>query len=95
MGKPHKYAEVVKAWADGATAQYFNPPAYKWMDAQSPSFDESLQWRIKPEPPKSSLSPDDCYMIFQSAKDSVAGQLKAVADAAVERHCQDQEKEGK
>lgn len=47
MGQPHKHAEVIKAWADGAEVQY----QYKsgdWQDEIYPSFAKDLNWRIKP-----------------------------------------------
>lgn len=94
MGKPHKYAGVVKAWADGAATQYFSPPMNMWMDAKNPSFDESLQWRIKPERvyPKSSLTEDECGDLFANHPSEYASAAaKYVADKAVERHIQDQE----
>lgn len=47
--KPHKHAETIKAWADGARIQYFGDG--KWIDfsGYSPAFGQ-YDWRIKPEP---------------------------------------------
>ena len=48
MKKPHKHAELIKAWADGAEIQ--------WKDMQgdwntgNPSWNEATEYRIKPEP---------------------------------------------
>lgn len=55
MKQPHKHAEVIKAWADGAAVQYFVDN--RWHDmlphaAIAPSFDPSIDWRVKPEPRK-------------------------------------------
>lgn len=50
--KPHKHAELIKAWADGATIQFKNREG-NWEDFDN---DYALPWitdlgvRIKPEP---------------------------------------------
>ena len=48
--KPHKHAELIKAWADGAEIQA--KPTYPdaWFDEISPTWEESYEYRIKPEP---------------------------------------------
>lgn len=49
MGTPHKWAELIKAWADGAEVQIF--VGNEWHDIQNPRFDSSeSKYRIKPEP---------------------------------------------
>lgn len=65
MNKPHKYAEVIKAWADGKDVQYKHEDEEKWTDYvdgnglgfQHPNF----LWRIKPEPKKAGDVLYDCY----------------------------------
>ena len=54
MNKPHKHAELIKAWADGATIQvkYTDDPQY-WVDKDNPTWHPNDQYRIKPE-----LQPD-------------------------------------
>lgn len=53
MGTPHKYAEVIKAWADGKTIQWrrnwgLNPT--QWQDIEKPDFHcETVVFRVKPE----------------------------------------------
>jgi len=54
MGKPHLYAEVIKAWADGAEVQYYD--CDKWWDWKNeltvglaPTFDTEFKWRVKPQ----------------------------------------------
>jgi hypothetical protein len=46
--KPHKHAELIKAWADGAEIQY-NHWGSAWKDSISPTWDKNFQYRIKPE----------------------------------------------
>jgi hypothetical protein len=63
--KPHKHAEVIKAWADGAVIEVKNESTdYKWWTFQSdcaPSWSETNEYRIKPEP-----KPDvESYLVFR------------------------------
>lgn len=47
--KPHKHAEVIKAWADGAIVQVLAPAG--WEDMHSaPGWFDFNEYRIKPEP---------------------------------------------
>lgn len=62
MPTPHKYAEVIKAWADGKTIQFRYLHAgvmLDWADftasfAGCPDFCDTngvnYEWRVKPEP---------------------------------------------
>ena len=49
---PHKYANVIKAWADGEVIQWTNSELHFWIDLdqdKNPDFNSSeLEWRIKP-----------------------------------------------
>ena len=65
MTKPHKYADVIKAWADGKQVQWAHPVApsitdplgqrepvwgeWSWHLWGIPSFDEIYLWRVKPD----------------------------------------------
>ena len=44
--KPHKHAELIKAWADGAEIQIKNTSG-DWVDAD-PVWSEHYEYRIKP-----------------------------------------------
>lgn len=48
--KPHKHAELIKAWADGAEIQYQD---YRgcWRDTDDPNWNKEIQYRIKPKEP--------------------------------------------
>ena len=48
--RPHKHAEIIKAWADGADIQVYHID--KWMDVTCPVWLEAYKYRIKPEPKK-------------------------------------------
>lgn len=49
--KQHKWAEVIKAWADGKPIQRRLIGAHFWDDVdEHPYFDNTtLEWRVKPE----------------------------------------------
>lgn len=51
MGKPHKHAEVIKAWADDPEqgVQFFDHIHEKWLDVETISWVPTLQYRIKPK----------------------------------------------
>lgn len=44
---PHVHAEVIKAWADGATVQY--KYADSWVTTKNPGWDPAATYRIKPD----------------------------------------------
>ena len=51
MSKPHKHAELIKAWADGAEIQHYNTDYNEWIDCQdnTPTWNENVKYRIKPK----------------------------------------------
>lgn len=54
MGKPHKHAEVIKAWADGADIQMrVNGSRGSWTDVEDQGkvhlWYQELEYRVKPE----------------------------------------------
>jgi len=53
MGKPHRHAELIKAWADGTEIQFFSDEGV-WVDcgANLPCWNEDNEYRIKPEEKK-------------------------------------------
>jgi hypothetical protein len=46
--KPHKHAEVIKAWADGAEIESLI--ADQWMVVNPPKWQINGKYRVKPEP---------------------------------------------
>lgn len=70
MNKPHKHAELIKAWADGAEIEVYNPIGDCWYYATVPLWDERNQYRIKPEPKKVVFylyTNGDRYMCLETA----------------------------
>lgn len=48
--KPHKHAELIKAWADGEPIQFLSKEG-NWFDVREPNWDINTQYRIKPTTP--------------------------------------------
>ena len=47
--KPHKHAELIKAWADGAEIEFYSEAFEEWQNpGKSPEWSEDYQYRIKP-----------------------------------------------
>ncbi len=46
--KPHKHADLIKAWADGAKIQYKNTYLGRWFDNTTPIWEDHLEYRVKP-----------------------------------------------
>ena len=61
--KPHVHAEVIKAWADGATIQvHYGGKTDTWEDHVSPSFAKDFKYRVKPEPKPDRVNEGFCYL---------------------------------
>jgi hypothetical protein len=75
MGTKHIHHDVIVAWAAGEVIQVYNKTVNKWFDCPStnpaPSFNERLEYRIKPEKPSveeyfySKLLPDHSSSIHK------------------------------
>lgn len=55
MNKPHKHAEVIKAWADGAEIELYDPELNRWRSSSEypgtmPKFSVLSKYRVKPQP---------------------------------------------
>ena len=48
MKQPHKHAELIKAWADGAEIECWD--GERWFSASSPCWSKTFKYRIKSEP---------------------------------------------
>jgi hypothetical protein len=53
MSKPHKHAELIKAWADGAEIQEYiltmgADCEFGWTDTINPTWKQETEYRIKP-----------------------------------------------
>lgn len=49
MNKPHKHAELIKAWADGAEIEILSKVYQEWILMPFPDWHNEMEYRIKPE----------------------------------------------
>ena len=47
MNKPHKHAEIIKAWADGAEVEFRPSCTSSWWPTTTPTWDSYSEYRIK------------------------------------------------
>lgn len=86
----HKHAEVIKAWADGATIQYMHKEG-DWMVTFNPQWFADSEYRVKPEKvyPETLMTSDEIDAIFMPLdSEPIRYDLIAVANAAI-RHAID------
>lgn len=50
MNKPHKHADVIKAWADGAEIEVREPYCTEWSITEAPIWLADREYRVKPKP---------------------------------------------
>ena len=48
--KPHKHAECIIAWAQGAEIEFRQATHHLWETTTKPSWNVNTEYRIKPEP---------------------------------------------
>ncbi len=46
--KPHKHADLIKEWANGAEIETFSKRNKCWITAKKPTWDVRSEYRIKP-----------------------------------------------
>ena len=91
---PHRHAELIKQWADGAQIQKRNKDfglvngGPEWVDCGSLLWDDYSQYRVKPDPeyPESTLTKDAAWKTYQRARGTCITDgmsVLKVADAAV------------
>lgn len=49
MNKPHKHAELIKQWADGAEIEFLDPLDNEWNLTIKPQWAEDVQYRVAPK----------------------------------------------
>jgi hypothetical protein len=103
MNKPHKHAEVIKAWADGARIERFVGGKTQWIPCPHPTWKPYDLYRVEPprEFPKTSLSGLQLYQVYigalrvfrasHSPIDRCHLAAEAVANTAIKQYILDQE----
>ena len=81
MNKPHKHAELIKAWADGADIEI---KFYEgWRDCRPIDWNENAEFRIKPQPkPDQVVYPQSATSWDENQKHQwfIGGRLKLTFD---------------
>jgi hypothetical protein len=100
MSTPHKHAEVIKAWADGAAIECRQLSHESWQPCIEPRWFSYFDYRVKPprEFPKSTLTYGDlCHVVNEAAAIKTSEGIQTVvarlaADAAVKQYILDSER---
>jgi hypothetical protein len=45
--KPHKHAELIKFWADGAEIEYYSYTKQMWTSMEAPNWGIDTEYRVK------------------------------------------------
>lgn len=90
MPTPHKHAEVIRAFADGATIQVGYPTG-EWVDNAYPHFDEKVQYRVKPEPaapkwPQTTMDRETQLTLIDDYECSHAA-VQGISNACIAHEC--------
>lgn len=88
---PHKHAEVIKAWADGAKIECRGPKSPDWIDSTDPQWFESHYYRVKPAQPdkiypKTDMTEMDMSNEWSKARIGTLGMID-IANAALRHAC--------
>jgi hypothetical protein len=85
---PHKHAEVIKAWADGAAIECLSHVS--WVACPGPSWQDYGEYRVKPEPPTMvyPVTQMKYAALTKAYNDGVPDGLTSIANAAL-RHAID------
>lgn len=49
MTKVHKHKDVIIAWANGETIQFWGGDRHGWLDVLEPNFNSDAKFRVKPK----------------------------------------------
>ena len=71
--KPHKHAELIKAWADGAEISIRWRDEEPWQRCQSPRWDQDCEYRITP-----TIKPDRVHKVRMWAENIPNGTFGGV-----------------
>jgi len=74
MKTPHKHAELIKAWADGAEIECRIDEHDSWVQFANPNWNNEFEYRIKPDK-KPLLVLYACTFIYDLNKDPAISPL--------------------
>lgn len=87
MTTPHKHAEIIKAWADGAEIEGRQDSTQPWKVWREPAWNRDFEYRIKPAAPvvETNYSSEELYRISTEGNLKTGLAMKKVANAAIAR----------
>lgn len=92
MKKPHKHAEIIKAWADGKEIEFRASDKFDFSPVRNPNpgWNYDYEYRIKPEPkyPETRMSHDELASLCEE-RAAFMESVRYVANAAIRRAIQD------
>ena len=57
MNQPHKFKDVIIAWANGEEIEYRDPNcSMDWAPINTPSWFENIEYRVKPKPTENTIT---------------------------------------
>lgn len=69
---PHKHAEIIKQWADGAEIEYYDPNTGYWYSSSAPLWSNHREYRVKPQKSDKDIQIEKLEADFQVAKIEMA-----------------------
>jgi hypothetical protein len=79
---PHKHAELIKVWADGAEIEYYveahsQCPKGEWVLARNPGWVNTMKYRIKPQKTAKDIKLEE----LEAQARKLADEIKELRDA--------------
>jgi len=66
---PHKHAEIIKQWADGAEIEYYSPYGKVWCRVSRPSWEDDIEFRVKPQKSEKDIQIEKLEVELEEAKE--------------------------
>lgn len=90
MSRYHKHKELIVAWAHGSQIEFFNKSTSMWEEIDKPDWSEDINYRVFKV--RSSLTHSELVEIARDAPGNFVNSYTAIADAAVQRYINDQQR---
>ena len=69
---PHKHAELIKQWADGAEIEYYDSYYAGWFAILKPNWENDIQYRVKPQKSEKDIQIEKLEADFKLSYSKVA-----------------------
>ena len=86
MKTPHKHADLIKAWADGAEIEFRWDCLDDWRRITAPRWDQDGDYRIKPERPWVWLTDEEIRQIARNTPIDGTAFARAIEQALKEKN---------